>query len=497
MIKLFLISLFLMIPTRLLAQTAKSQPCVYAKSKKTRQNKLPAVPLKRIFGRLTYPALQTTEMKNHAYGLDYGTGVNGNIGNQVDKGNRFTGTYTIAAARNQAATYDAGTNVVTGPGILKANKYNGATVTTFWGGGLNRQMIGQGTVHDWFTDSPNTQASCTNPSSLVNTGGGDEGLTNAEQTALGVFQAPEYATEMAYASKRGLYESLVDGTADSLLNSPIIQDFADSLVMTATADLVDLQQNSVLNLSASEQLKLQMTAFETQIAGLQTQLEAATDPVQKANVESLLEANYTAYTQAIAAFEAAQDLKAAVLETQNAAIQPVLLQDVNEKAVNDIYFRRIAQSDTELAATDADAVLLSSIAAQCPYTGGEAVYKARSIAAGINPLVVYDDTNICATQGVNFRQQKPVASGEALALKAKAYPNPASTYIVVETTVPTASGSVILTDMLGKIVQVNAWNDQQTKQLIIVEGLVSGIYSIKLHTETQDFVLGKVAIVHP
>jgi hypothetical protein len=53
-----------------------------------------------MFGRLTYPALQP----------------------QIDKGNRFTGNYGIAAARNQAFNFTS----QTGPGRIFTNETDAA-----------------------------------------------------------------------------------------------------------------------------------------------------------------------------------------------------------------------------------------------------------------------------------------------------------------------------------------------------------------------------------
>ena len=40
-----------------------------------------------------------------------------------------------------------------------------------------------------------------------------------------------------------------------------------------------------------------------------------------------------------------------------------------------------------------------SIAEQCPYSGGVAVYIARSLIALFNDSIIYDDENNCLQQG--------------------------------------------------------------------------------------------------
>ena len=72
------------------------------------------------------------------------------------------------------------------------------------------------------------------------------------------------------------------------------------------------------------------------------------------------------------------------MSEQNNGLPETTLQESNYKHVTDLYLRNfIAPDSTQFAEgmTMLNSLTLSTIAAQCPYLGGNAVYLARSLIA--------------------------------------------------------------------------------------------------------------------
>lgn len=63
------------------------------------------------------------------------------------------------------------------------------------------------------------------------------------------------------------------------------------------------------------------------------------------------------------------------------------------------------------------------------------------------------------------------------------YPNPALTYVTIETKNPVKSGRIILMDMMGKVILQSISGEFQT--LISVSQLASGVYLIKYYNNAN------------
>ena len=97
---------------------------------------------------------------------------------------------------------------------------------------------------------------------------------------------------------------------------------------------------------------------------------------------------------------------------------------INEKTVNRIQVIYLLNG---LDSTEQHIDELTGIAMQCPYSGGRAVYRARSILSLLNIDSVYDDAVICSPEG-NYRS--PLNNKESeKENEIKIIPNPANTAI--------------------------------------------------------------------
>ncbi|MBX2928398.1 MAG: T9SS type A sorting domain-containing protein [Saprospiraceae bacterium] len=92
---------------------------------------------------------------------------------------------------------------------------------------------------------------------------------------------------------------------------------------------------------------------------------------------------------------------------------------------------------------------LADIAFQCPWSGGDAVFFARSLYALIDPDAGYDDELLCSVGG-QFRalpeQARTVETGFEI------YPNPAGDYIIIRTAgiEDNERATVVLYDLMGR-----------------------------------------------
>jgi hypothetical protein len=127
--------------------------------------------------------------------------------------------------------------------------------------------------------------------------------------------------------------------------------------------------------------------------------------------------------------------------------------EINSVAMNDLFMQLEEIHYSSIAEYYAE---LNAIAQQCPYYGGEAVYRARAALELINDSLVYNDDVNCLLYGIYRNAQQAAAENNDLAILVK--PNPANDYInvrvVCEETdlfyaeIRDALGQIIYTDKL-------------------------------------------------
>jgi Secretion system C-terminal sorting domain len=274
---------------------------------------------------------------------------------------------------------------------------------------------------------------------------------------------------------------------------------------TPTGDLTDVKTNATQAFALSETLKLQLEIYDTQlntlvgnIELLQAEQAIAIDPAaydsQIHNLKVLYETTEQAKTQLLSVWKMQTDNEADNLKAVNAAIQPILLQEVNQKLVNDIYFSTIAKGEKISDGTGRGGnqkILLQQIAAQCPYTGGAAVYEARSLLATEDQG--YDDQVICAEVGVNYRKASPTASGAGEKPGASIYPNPAHNSALISADF-TQKGRIECVDMLGRTIETLQWNGGSA-QRINLNSVESGMYWLRIVGDNGEIVqIGKLTV---
>jgi hypothetical protein len=201
-------------------------------------------------------------------------------------------------------------------------------------------------------------------------------------------------------------------------------------------------------------------------------------------------------------------------EQSNSNIVSVTVQEANERDINTIYLKLQRYGLDSL--TEDDSTIIANLAAQCPYIGGTAVYKARSLNAMYNPAILYDDIKICNNIGVyktgdgndENDRRKTVYENENKFLKNigkknierkdylfKLYPNPASTQLTITYSLNhTEKGKLIIYDILGREqIQIDLQNNVN-KVSVNIQSLPQGIYMYKFFVNNNQTEAGKLLI---
>jgi hypothetical protein len=193
--------------------------------------------------------------------------------------------------------------------------------------------------------------------------------------------------------------------------------------------------------------------------------------------------------------QATRQAGAALLYAQNEAIHAAQPYEANEKAVNGVYLSWLGSGAAALPS--ADIALLEAIAAQCPFTGGNAVYRARAfLAAAAHRLAGYDDQSACAppqmlTQPGGHRAD--AASGKrALRL----FPNPARDQVHLRWQGAAAQpGQILVYDIYGRQAKAVQIEPGMTEATVNVSGLLDGIYLFRTQLDGLEMV-NRVVVKH-
>ena len=154
--------------------------------------------------------------------------------------------------------------------------------------------------------------------------------------------------------------------------------------------------------------------------------------------------------------------------------------------------------------TQEDSTLIANLALQCPYVGGTAVYKARSLYSYYMPQISYDDIELCNHVGENkggkgfFDDENSIMAADnggniANQESIKVYPNPAQESITIEFEL---GGIIEITDLEGRITKRISLLGDSGKLRVDITNIVNGIYLYRHIIDGQLKETGKIAIIH-
>lgn len=177
----------------------------------------------------------------------------------------------------------------------------------------------------------------------------------------------------------------------------------------------------------------------------------------------------------------------------------------NAKAMNSLYLNTLLNGSNILKESDEEAI--ETLAFTCPYTGGNAVFRARVLHGMKHFGIHYDDLEICNGQGVykggttKLQHQLNQLNNNTNTIseikrtinedEVIVYPNPARNQVTI---VCKEAKEIIITDLLGNVLLRNKLNDILVENNLQLKNFLSGLYFYKVLKADNTFYSGKLII---
>ncbi|MCO6493234.1 MAG: T9SS type A sorting domain-containing protein [Phaeodactylibacter sp.] len=345
----------------------------------------------------------------------------------------------------------------------------------------------------WFEDfnNENPMPPCAAPQCGL--GGFDHESPDAHLIAEGQIEAGVYTDAVRWALNRYLYKKAYGLP----LESNIMQDFFDTHLHSTVGAFyeMDSRLNALYNANAEDVAAMaagldSLAAGLDALAALDIQLLEASEenrPALLAVRSELLDdvtewAGNAAALYKLVAEERAQ--LAEPLKTQNESINASFIYEQNEKDVNDILLSNLERGGTGLEAGELQT--LESIAEQCPFSGGRAVFRARAfLAAESRAMSWYDDGTACSeaerTQPTRASQETKPAS------QIRLYPNPAKQQATILWSEPLQKqGAMELYDAFGRKQLTVALEKGLQEYRLLLHRLPAGLYFLRVSAGGQE-----------
>jgi len=172
--------------------------------------------------------------------------------------------------------------------------------------------------------------------------------------------------------------------------------------------------------------------------------------------------------------------------------------EINEKTVNEIYVNTQAKGIQNF--TEAQLVALYGVAQQCPFSGGDVVYKARTMIGLSGDQLVYDDQTNCAL-GFYKKEIEEEQIADPDGLKEidvlSVFPNPATELVTIYHTIPEGTEvNIQVLNALGQKVGEKevSWSDFST--FIDVSRYATGLYNLLFRVNGKVTETHKVVVRH-
>jgi hypothetical protein len=132
---------------------------------------------------------------------------------------------------------------------------------------------------------------------------------------------------------------------------------------------------------------------------------------------------------------------------------------------------------------------------QCPYVGGGAVERARSMIAMVNDSIVYNDSYTCLQSGI-YRMAKSDSLIDDSNNKIIIQPNPASNEVnIVLKGMYEGLCNIQIQNSVGEIIFIEQMNCKDSIYKINTSKFPQGIYIVKVNVNNFDFVNSKLVII--
>lgn len=174
---------------------------------------------------------------------------------------------------------------------------------------------------------------------------------------------------------------------------------------------------------------------------------------------------------------------------KNTLVIPDEIPESHEKTINEVEV--IYQTGGKDAIMGYQSII-QSIANQCPYKGGKAVYRARALASFFNNQIFYDDQAECALQGIYRSTQASIKTKQKITL----IPNPADESVSIIT-----SGfgeglcKLQIQNSVNQITGSYIFNCSDKNYRVNTSRLSPGIYTVHITIDNKNYTLEKLVII--
>jgi hypothetical protein len=287
---------------------------------------------------------------------------------------------------------------------------------------------------DWFFDdkSNSSNISCSSACAFPNpqppAAGDTEQPVPSDLDVLiagGQFPVDANSTEMTWKANHRLYRKMLRHPALQNWNSSFAAfKAAQQNLSTGQLAYVSEQRAGLWRLTPTQEGALvgslnTLRQKHSDLAALDQQQQAG-QPIDQLAYATLLaqhESAQQAHETALQDIESLRQQAAQVLLSYNSNIATASTPAQNHKSVNAILLQYVTSGQY----SSADITALDAIASQCPLTGGDAVYEARSVVAEATGAY-YDDPTVCATGGRPALEREKLVALDKVPLQF--YPNP-------------------------------------------------------------------------
>ena len=305
---------------------------------------------------------------------------------------------------------------------------------------------------------------------------------------------------LRWTAERALLNKIAEDP--TMLQDSVLADFAAQKAQESVGIYNNLEAAAIDVLTPSAAAKQQLENYDLQMTGLLDDMRyldaLQTDPTLTVGQLNTYRAQYDGkvtqlklvqenMTTLQTALNNANEAELNALLATNGAAPSVEIFEQNEKLFNSIYYVTTAKGNYDFTAQQRDDLL--AIAGQCPYSGGDAVFKARTVCALFDETV-YDDRSLCAAQGVLWRIKKPKAAilAESNALQVRVYPNPTASQTTVFVGNTHTDLQLTLNDALGRTLAVLPIVATVSQIAVPLDATPAGLYVLTLRDNAGNTV---------
>ncbi len=307
-----------------------------------------------------------------------------------------------------------------------------------------------------------------------------------------------YQDALFWTSSRHLYKKIVEDSGTLNGKADLIEYYNNKYnssigafsrvsedtyhMMTIDATFNNQLENTLNNLSnnLSQLVSIQETLYEGGLSSSDEQNLINSINMKNEKIESIVSTRINT----IGKLKSKINVQASKINTDNSSITTDKIFETQELMINDIILRSYVSSDFW---STGDKGKLYRIANQCALSGGDGVFRARTLLSLIDPLITFDDTELCSAKSernskARVREGGDIEEGLSTSeVNLLVYPSPAKDRVWIEYQLPKEESGVIrIFNSIGEEVYNYRVAKNSDNHVINANQYPSGIYWISL-----------------